>query len=86
MEMEIDGVMITFDEKFIMCLREMIGGDRQMKRAYLTLNGKYQEKQLLDPAFVEGCWAGLKHAQADGGAIATARQKRLQQIEGAYKG
>lgn len=84
MEMEIDGVMITFDEKFIMCLQEMIG-DRQMKRAYLTLNGKYQEGQLLDPSFVEGCWSGLKHKQAGDVAIANAKKKRMTQIENSYK-
>ncbi|MGI2909232.1 hypothetical protein [Tolypothrix sp. VBCCA 56010] len=85
MIVDINGVAVDFgNEKFIAALREQVD-DRQIKRAFLSLRGKYDEKKLIDPSYVEGCWEGIKHAQADGGAIANAREKRMTRIENSYK-
>ncbi|MGI2907642.1 hypothetical protein [Tolypothrix sp. VBCCA 56010] len=88
MLISVDGLLLDFsDEKLVKTIIDDCGS--RIKRAFLKCHGSYSDEDLANPQYLEGLWQGLVAAQSNTGgsqAIATARQKRLRQIEGAYKG
>ncbi|MGI2907674.1 hypothetical protein [Tolypothrix sp. VBCCA 56010] len=80
-------IEITLDNQRIILTKEMLeilaeSNSRQFKRSWLKANG-YNVDETTSPDFIDGIWQTLSHIPQN--AIASAKKKRIAQIEGAYK-